>query len=120
MKLEQRVMVGTQVRRDALSGYGVIKHSAQRYPIYRTRLNAEADDTPSEQIHHDEKPMRPQYDGFTAKEVNTPQAIFHVSDERQPGRPTDPRLRSIVFGQHPAYHILVNRNAEGSLEELNL
>ena len=33
MKLEQRVMVGAEVRRDALSGNGVIKHSAQRYPL---------------------------------------------------------------------------------------
>ena len=27
-------------------------------------------------------------DGFTPKEVNTPQAVFDVSDERQPARPT--------------------------------
>jgi len=117
MKLEQRVMVGAEVARNALSGDGVIKHSAQGYPIDRTRLNAEADDAPSELIHNDEDPMRPQCDGFTAKEVNAPKAIFHVADERQPRRASGSRLRSIVFGQHPAYHILVDLDAEGPADD---
>ena len=113
MKLEQRVMVGAEVGRDALSGDGVVEHSAQRYPIYRTCLNAEADDPASELIHHDEDPMRPQHDGFAPEQINTPQAVFHVPDERQPRRATGSRLRSIVFGEHPADHILVDLDAEG-------
>jgi len=102
MKLEQRVMVGAEVARDALSGDDVIKHPAQRYPIYRSRLNAEADDAPSELMHHDEDPMRPQCDGFTAKEVNAPKALLHVADERQPRTTSGSRLRSIVLGQDTA------------------
>ena len=42
----------------ALSGDRVIKHAAQRYPINRTCLNTEPDDTPSELIHDDQNPMR--------------------------------------------------------------
>ena len=57
--------------------------------------------------------MRPQRDGFTAKQINAPQAIFHVPDERQPRRATGSRLRSIVFGEHPADHVLVDLDAEG-------
>ena len=57
MKLEQRVMVEAEVARDSLSGDGVVEHSAQRYPIYRTCLNAEADDSASELIHHDHHPV---------------------------------------------------------------
>jgi len=57
MKLEQRVMVGADLPRDTLSGDGVVEHPAQRYPIYRTCLNAEADDSASELIHHDHHPV---------------------------------------------------------------
>ena len=64
MKLEQRVMVEAEVARDSLSGDGVVEHSAQRYPIYRTCLNAEADDPASEQIHHDHHPVGLQRDRF--------------------------------------------------------
>ena len=113
MKLEQRIIIGAQVGRDALSGDGMVKHSAQRYPIDRTYLNAEADDPASELIHHDEDPMRPQHDGFTAKEVNAPKAILHVANEGQPRRAAGSRPRSIVFGQHPADHVLVDLDAEG-------
>ena len=62
MKVEKRIIVGAEVARDSLSGDSVIEHSAQRYPIYRTCLDAETDDAPGELIHHHEDPMRPQCD----------------------------------------------------------
>ena len=40
-----------------------------------------------------------------------------MPDERQPGRPAGPSLRSIVFGEHPADHILVNLDAEGPADD---
>ena len=85
-----------------MSSDSMVEPPAERHPIDRARLNAEADDAPSELIHHDEDPMRPQYDGFTVKEVNAPTAILHVAGERQPSRTPGSRLRSIVLGQDTA------------------
>jgi len=61
--------------------------------------------------------MRPQHDGFAPEQINTPQAVFHVPDERQPSRAAGSRLGSIVFGEHPADHVLVDLDAEGSPDD---
>ena len=113
MKLEQWVMIGAEVTRHALLDGGVVEHSAQRYSIDISSLYSEADDPASELIHHDEYPVRLQHDGFTAKEINAPKAILYVTKEGQPRRASDSRRRSIVFGEHPADHVLVDLDAEG-------
>ena len=75
-------MIGTDVSRRALTADGLVEHPAKRYPIHSAKMNTKTDDPPGELIHDDEDPVRPQDDGFTPKQIDAPQAVFRVTDER--------------------------------------
>ena len=52
------------------------------------------------------------FDPF-AEQLDAPEAVLSVPDERQPRRPCASRFRPIVLGQYSAEHVLVNLDAEG-------
>ena len=49
---------------------------------------------------------------FASKEINAPQAISRVSDERQPRGPGTAWGGAIVFRQHTVYDVLVDVDPE--------
>ena len=106
-------MVGAEVTGCPLSGDSVVEHPAQRFPIDRARVSPNTNDSPRELIHHHENPVARQHDVLAAEQVDAPEAVLCEPDERQPGRPSGSRFRSIVFGQYSADHVLVNLDAEG-------
>ena len=54
----------------------------------------------------------------SAKEINTPQTIFGVSEKREPGRALRAGLRPVALGEHTAHDILVDLDAEDKSELL--
>ncbi len=96
-----------------MSSDSMVEHSAQCHPIDCARVNPNANDSPCELIHHHKNPVARQHDGLAAEQVDAPEAVLRVPDERQPRRPSGSRFRSIVFGQYSADHVLVNLDAEG-------
>ena len=77
-------MIGAEVSRCALTMNGGVEHPAEVGASDRTTVHPDADEATRELVHHDEHPVAPEHDGLASKEVNAPQAISRVSDERQP------------------------------------
>src|SRR5450755_1658641 len=84
MEAEQRVVVGTQIFREQLARYGVVKHSTDRRAVDVSRRHAEADDPACKEIHDGHDPVALEHDGVASKEIDAPQAVLHDSDEREP------------------------------------
>ena len=89
-----------------------IEHTAYGRPVNRSRLDGEADDLPSKLIHDDHHPVRLEDERFTSKEIHTPQTVFAMAQESEPGRTVGARLRHVVLGQNAPYQVLVNLNVE--------
>src|SRR6516165_11409260 len=112
VKAEKRIVIGTEVFRFALPGGGGIEHSARRHAIDACGADAKADDTTGEDVHDQQDPMAAQDDRFNTKQIDTPNAVFCLSDDSQPGRTIGIRLGSKVYGEH-APHDFVDLDAKG-------
>lgn len=112
-KLKQGIMVGTEVHGlVGLSPDGAVEHPAKCGTIDDAGMDAEADDATGELIHEDEDPMGAQGGRFAPEQVNTPEAVLHVSEEGQPGRTGGMVFRSIVVDEDPSNGVFVDGNAE--------
>src|SRR5215831_20661118 len=116
MKLIQGIVIGTQIFRKAGTSNGLLEHPAERQAIDDARLNSKPDDSPRVLVHHDEHPIRSQDDRFASKQVETPQAVLRMADEREPGRTTFRRHRVVILGKNPPNHILINGGTEGQID----
>ena len=67
MIFEQWIMIGAEVPRHTLAGNGSIEHAAQGDAIDIARVYPEADDPPSELVHHHENPVALEQNGFATK-----------------------------------------------------
>ena len=65
-------------------------------------MYTKANDAPCELIHDHEHPMCLEQNRLTPKQIDTPEAIFHMANESQPGR-TSIGIggRVVVVGQNP-------------------
>src|SRR5438046_753906 len=97
VRLEQRIMIGTEVSRYALPVNRGVKHAAYVGTRDGAAMHADADETTRELVHDHEHPVAPQHDRLAAKEVHAPEAVCRVADERQPRGPASARSRAIVF-----------------------
>ena len=113
VKAEKRIVIGTEVFRFTLPGGGSIEHSARRNAIDACGADAKADDTTGEDVHDEQDPMAAQDHRFNAKQIDTPDAIFCLSDDGQPGRTIGNRLGSKVYGEHASHDIFVDLDAKG-------
>jgi hypothetical protein len=83
---KQRVVVGPQALRIGLAGSSVIKHPAYRDTINICGFDAETDEPAREYIHDQHDPVTAQENGFAAKQIDAPKAVFDVAHEDKPGR----------------------------------
>jgi hypothetical protein len=114
VKLIKRIVVGAEVVwQPALPSNGAVEHSKECDPIDRTGMNAEADDPARVLIHDDQNPVGPQRGRLAAEQIHTPEAVFHVPQQRQPGGPSGARFRQIVMGENPSHHVFVDWDVEG-------
>ena len=105
-------MIGAEVSRCALTMNGGVEHTANVDACDRSRVHADANKATRELVHHDEHPVAPQHDRLAAKEVDAPEAVGGVSDERQPRGAASARGRAIVFGEHAVDDVLVDVDPE--------
>ena len=112
-KAEERIVIGTNVFRFALPGGGGIEHATHRHAINACGGDSKADDTTGEDVHDQQDPMAAQDDRFNAKQIDTPDAVFCLSDDGQPGRTIGIRLGSKVYGEHAPHDIFVDLDAKG-------
>jgi hypothetical protein len=76
MELEQRIVVGTEMLRERLAGYSLVKPATDRHAIHVSRLDANADDPAREQIYDDHDPVAFEHNRFTSEQIDAPQASF--------------------------------------------
>ena len=80
----QRIVVGTQIFLNRRTSNRLLEHAAERFTIDDSGLNSKSNDPPRVLIHHQQYPMCPQSDRFASKQIETPESVFHVAQERQP------------------------------------
>src|SRR6266851_6296868 len=117
VRLEQRIMIGAEMSWCAPSMNGGVEHAAEVGAIDRTTMHADSDEATGELVHDHEHPVAPEHDGLASKEIHAPQAVFRVSDERQPRGPGAARGGAIVFRQHAVNDVLVDVDAKRARDD---
>src|ERR1700736_2773092 len=103
-------MIGTKMPRCALTMDGGIEHAAHINTGNCSAVHADADETTRELVHDDQHPVAPEHNRLASKEVDAPEAVRGVADERQPrGSGSVPAGdTAIVFRQHAVHDVLVD------------
>ena len=112
MESEQRIVVGTEMLRERLAGYCLVEHATDRHAIDVRRLDAEANDAAREMIHHNHNPVALKRNRFTSEQIDSPQAVLHLADEREPGWSLGSGGRSEVLSEDAMHDVLVDLDAE--------
>src|SRR5210317_1921159 len=71
-------------------------------------MDTKSDDAPSELVHNHEYPVTIQKNGFTPKQINTPQAIFGVPEEGKPRRSSITRTWPVMHGEDSPHYIFID------------
>ncbi len=113
VELIKRIVVGAEVvRHPALPAKGAVEHSTKCHTIDRTCVDAEANDPSRALIHNDQDPVGPQRGRLAPEQIHTPEAVFHVAQESQPGGTPGVLSRPVVMGENPSNHVFVDLNVE--------
>src|SRR2546427_8392286 len=105
-------MIGTEMSRCAPTMNGGIEHATDVGASDHTPVHADADEATRELVHDHEHPVAPEHDGLASKEIDAPQAVSRVSDERQPRGPSAARGRAVVLRQHAVHDVLIDLDPE--------
>ena len=96
VRLEQRIVIRTEMPRCALFVNRGFEHAADVGARNGAAMHADADEATCELVHDHEHPVAPEHDRLASKEVDAPEAVSGVADERQPRGPGAAR-RAIMF-----------------------
>ena len=104
-----RIVVGAEVlRHPALPANGAVEHSTKGDTIDRACVDAEANDPSRVLIHNDQDPVGPQRGRLAPEQIHTPEAVFHVAQESQPGGTPGVPSRPVVMGENPSNHVFID------------
>src|SRR6267143_3325365 len=107
------IVVGADVfRHPALPSNGAIEHPTESDTIYLSRMDAKINDLARVLIHDHQDPVGPQRCRRAPEQIHTPEAVFHVAQESQPGGTTGVLARPVVMGENPSNHIFVDLDVE--------
>ena len=109
---KQRIIVGAEVVGDSLVRDSQIEKTTQGDPIDITGMDTQADDAARELVHDHEYPVALQKNGFTAKQVNTPEAVLRVSEEGQPRRTATIGIWPVMRGEDASHDSFINADSE--------
>src|SRR6516165_8608729 len=112
VRLQQWIVLGTEMSGYALPMNGGVKHLADVGDRDGAAMHADADEATRELVHDHEHPVAAAHDRLASKEVHAPEAVSGMADERQPRRAGAARRRAIVFRQHAVDDVLVDGNPE--------
>ena len=91
---------------------GTVEHPTEGDTIDGARMDAEPNDPARILIHDDQDPMGPQRCRLAPEQIHAPEAVFHVAQERQPGRTTGGMSRLVVMAENPSNHVFVDLDVE--------
>src|SRR5579862_7622028 len=77
---------------------------------------SKTDDSASALIHHHQYPIRSQTNRFALKQVDAPQTVLHISNEREPGWTAFRRHRVGMLGQNASDSILINTGPKRQID----
>ena len=113
MELIKRIVVGAEVlRHPELPAKGAVEHSTKCHTIDRAGMDAEANDPSRVLIHDEQDPVGPQRGRLAPEQIHTPEAVFHVAQESQPGRTTGGLSRLVVMAENSSNHVFVDLDVE--------
>jgi len=75
-------------------------------------MDAEANDPARVLIHDHQDPVGPQRGRLAPEQIHTPEAVFHVAQESQPGGTIEILSRPVVIGENPPNHVFVDWDVE--------
>jgi len=87
MRLEHGIVIRAEMSRYALRTHSGVEHTADVGGRGGAALDADADEAARELVHDDEHPVTSEHNRLAAKEVDAPEAVCGVADERQPEGP---------------------------------
>ena len=67
-----------------MTSNGLVEHAAQCRAVNTSGMDTEADDPPSVLVHDHQDPVSSQYRGLAPKQIDAPQTVFRMAQERQP------------------------------------
>src|ERR1700694_5338 len=105
-------MVRAEVCGRGVAARGSVEHSTQPHAIHDAAVYAEAHDATRELVHHHEHPVCTQDGRFASKQIDAPQTVLRVPEDREPRRPRRVWLRPVPNGENASHHILVHGNPE--------
>ena len=91
---------------------GAVEHPTECGTIDLSRMDAETNDPARILIHDDQDPMGPQCCRLAPEQIHAPEAVFHVTQESQPGKTTGGLSRPVVMAENPSNHVLVDLDVE--------
>src|SRR5215471_2371476 len=118
MKPVQRVVIGAEIFRQTCTSYRLLEHPRERQAIDDSALDPESNDPACVLVHDNQHPICLQGDRFTAEQVEAPQTVLHMTDERQPRGTAFWRLGRVMYGENPSNHVLINRCSESQIDLL--
>ena len=83
-------------------------HPTECDTIDRAGTDTEPSDPARVLIHDHQDPVCPQRCRFTPEQIHTPEAVFHMAQESQPGGTTGALSRQLVMGENPSNHVFVD------------
>jgi hypothetical protein len=113
LKVEQAIMVQTEMDGKALTGNGVIEYSVKCDTFDGARLHPKANGSSRKLIHHNQDPMRFEEDRFHPEQVHAPKAVFGMTKQREPRRATHATIGPVMGCQNPPRNVLVDLSAKG-------
>ena len=113
MESIQGIIVGAEVLGHLeLPSDGAVEHATECDTIDRAGMDAEPYDPARVLIHDDQHPVGTQRCRLAPEQIHTPEAVFHVAEEREPGWTSRIRFRPVMKAEDTANHILVDCNAK--------
>ena len=112
MEREKGIVIGAEVFWVWLSPNGLDEHPTQHDTVKGSGMDGEADDPARVLIHNAENPVSAKRGGLAAKQIDAPETVLHLSNERQPGRSVAMGRRPIVASQNTADDIFIDGDSK--------
>jgi len=107
-------VVQAEPDRKALAENGLVENATECWAVDRDGLHPKANDPSSADIHDDQNPMTLKQNGFSPKQVDTPQTVLGLAQQGEPGEPLVRVFWSIMGRQNSPDDVLVHLDCEGS------
>jgi hypothetical protein len=92
---------------------GSVEHATQPDAIHRAAVYPNAQNATGALVHHHQHPVRDEDGRFPPKQIDPPQAVLRMPENREPGVARRVRLGRVPSGENAPHDILVHGDAEG-------